>query len=103
MVSDEPRITAQTLKVLGALLDSAGKELSGAEIGRDIKLLSGSLYPILMRLEDAKWVTSRWEDSDPRVLGHPRRRFYRLTSSGARQARTAFENLLPKRGRLAWA
>ena len=46
----EPRITGPTLKVLGALLPGR-IELSGAEISRVTKLASGTLYPILYRLE----------------------------------------------------
>jgi len=50
------------------------------------KLKSGTLYPILLRLEQAKWLESRWEADDPRQLGRPRCRLYRLTGLGARKA-----------------
>jgi DNA-binding PadR family transcriptional regulator len=96
-------MTVPTLKVFRALMESAGGELSGAEIGRKAKLMSGTLYPVLMRLEDCGWLESRWETEDPKALGRPRRRFYRMTGIGETRARAAFRELQPAAGRLAWA
>ena len=103
MSSDQPRMSAPTIKVLGALLSSDRNELSGAEIGRVTKLASGTLYPILLRLEKAGWLESRWETENARALGRPRRRYYRITFLGARCARAAFKELEPALGRAAWA
>ena len=103
MSRDEPRITGPTLKVLGTLLASPIDEMSGAEITRATKLASGTLYPILFRLEGAGWLQSRWESEDPAQLGRPRRRFYRITGLGAARARSAFDDLAPAFGRQAWA
>jgi PadR family transcriptional regulator len=103
MNTHEPRITGPTLRVLGALLQSPRDELSGAEIGRATKLGSGTLYPILLRLEAAGWLASRWEVEDPATLGRPRRRFYRVTAAGASKAREAVSVLEPAFGRLSWA
>ena len=64
MSLDEPRITGPVLKVLGALLSSPRFELSGADVGRATKLASGTLYPILLRLEGAGWLESRWEEEN---------------------------------------
>ena len=102
-MGDEPRITGPTLKVLAALLSSPRDELSGAEIGRASKLASGTLYPILLRLEGAGWLQSRWEREDPSELGRPRRRFYRATALGAKKAKAAVKDLQPAFGRLSWA
>jgi len=101
-MADEPRITGPTLKVLAALLSSPRDELSGAEIGRAAKLASGTLYPILLRLEGAGWLTSRWEREAPNELGRPRRRFYRVTALGAKKAKAAVKDLQPAFGRLSW-
>ena len=98
----EPRITGPTLKVLGALLPDR-IELSGAEISRVTKLASGTLYPILYRLERAGWLEGRWEVDDPKALGRPRRRFYQVTALGARNARAAVKDLEPAFGRVSWA
>ena len=103
MSTNEPRITGPTLKVLGALLTGSNVELSGAEISRATKLASGTLYPILYRLEHAGWLESRWEEGDAKALGRPRRRFYRITALGATSATAVFKDLVPAFGRLAWA
>lgn len=96
----EPRLSQQTLKVLGALMEAPRDELSGAQIGQAGNLRSGTLYPILLRLESAGWLKSRWEDGDPSILGRPRRRFYRVTALGAKRARSAFGELEPAFRRL---
>lgn len=99
----EFRISAPMLKVLGALLSNPRDELSGAEIARMTKLASGTLYPILLRLEEAGWLSSRWEIGDPHELGRPRRRFYRVTALGAKRAKEAIRELRPLLGGAAWA
>jgi len=103
MDADPPRLSSQTLRVLGALMSSPGDELSGAQIGRTTKLATGTLYPILSRLERAGWVESRWEEGDPRILGRPRRRFYLITELGAKRATAAVDELQVAFGRLAWS
>lgn len=97
----EPRMTSQTIKVLAAI--SANARMSGADIGRQTKLPSGTLYPILLRLEGAGWLSSEWEYGDPAALGRPRRRFYQLTGEGAKQARAVAQELSAPIGRLAWS
>ena len=61
----------------------------GAEIGATAGLPSGTVHPILARLEGVRWLESRWEDINPRVEGRPARRYYRLTAGGAEAARAA--------------
>lgn len=102
MGSNGPQLTTQTLKVLGTFLNPPNVELSGADIARDTKIFSGTLYPILMRLEDAKWLESRWEASDAREGGGPRRRLYRMTALGAKRTKIAFLEFEPIVRRLAW-
>lgn len=92
MDRDGPRLTTQTLKVLAAIM-SIRDEASGAQIAQVTRLASGTLYPILLRLEQAKWVESHWETGDPRELGRPRRRFYRITGVGAKKTRAAFREM----------
>src|SRR5690348_7414033 len=84
-----PRMTVQTLLVLQALLRDPGKERYGLQISEQTGLLPGTAYPILLRLEQAGWVTSRWEDIDPHVEKRPPRRYYCLTAGGAVQASAA--------------
>jgi PadR family transcriptional regulator PadR len=75
--------------VVRALLRDPTHELYGIEVGRYAGLPSGTVHPILARLEGFGWLESRWEDVDPRVVGRPARRYYRLTSDGVVQARDA--------------
>lgn len=102
MASVKLRVTGPTLKILSALL-ATPNEISGAQIARITGLASGTLYPILMRLETARWVDSKWEDADPSELGRPRRRLYRVTALGARRAREVIEEVRADLGRLTWA
>jgi len=97
-----PRLTAQTLKVLNALMSDGSDGLSGAEIGRTAQLCSGTLYPILFRLEQAGWVRGRWERQTPEALGRPRRRLYRLTKLGVGSARSALQEFVSMIGALSW-
>lgn len=84
------RISLQTMKALEAFLENPAEELSGADVMQRSALASGTLYPILLRLESAGWFVSRWESIDPSAEGRPRRRLYRLTPSGLRRAGEIF-------------
>jgi PadR family transcriptional regulator PadR len=101
MGTNKPRITSQTLKVL-AILMSGTQEMSGAEIARSTKLSSGTLYPILLRLEEAGWVESRWETGDPHELGRPRRRFYQATGIGMKEAQSALREVVLSLKEFVW-
>jgi PadR family transcriptional regulator PadR len=75
--------------VLGVLLEDPQREVYGRELGDAAGLPSGTIHPILARLEGMGWLESRWEDIDPKAAGRPARRYYRLTSDGAVRAREA--------------
>ena len=102
MGTHEPRLTQQTLKVLGALISGRVRELSGADIAKSTQLSSGTLYPILYRLEQVGWVKSNWEVGDPALLRRPRRRYYRVTAEGARRVKEVVRELTPGNGRALW-
>lgn len=87
------RLSFQTLKALEAFLENPTEELSGADVHKHSGLASGTLYPILLRLESAGWFVSRWEAIDPASAGRPRRRLYRLTRSGLARASSVFASL----------
>lgn len=89
MVSSTPRMTIPSQLVLSALLADPTRELYGVEIGAAAGLPSGTVHPILARLEGVHWLESRWEDINPRVEGRPARRYYRLTAGGVEAARSA--------------
>ncbi|GAA3122761.1 hypothetical protein GCM10020254_82330 [Streptomyces goshikiensis] len=89
------RITAATLDVLEAFLASRD-ELHGFAVAKAAAKPTGSIYPILGRLEQAGWLTSHWETENPSE-GRPRRRFYTLTPDGTEQARAV---VIERRGKL---
>ena len=84
------RMSLQTLRVLEAFLENPADELAGADVQKRGQLASGTLYPILLRLEAAGWFVSRWEAVEPAHVGRPRRRLYRLTPSGLARASGVF-------------
>ncbi|MGH3898915.1 MAG: PadR family transcriptional regulator [Pseudonocardiaceae bacterium] len=84
-----PRMTLPTQLVLRAMLAEPTQEIYGLQIGQAAELPSGTIHPILARLEGCGWLESRWEDIDPAKEGRPRRRYYRLSAEGAECARTA--------------
>ncbi|MER5265887.1 PadR family transcriptional regulator [Actinosynnema sp. NPDC002837] len=77
------RIGGATVDVLEVLLGS-DQPRWGLEIIKLTGRPSGSVYPLLDRLERAGWVTSSWDDDSERR--GPRRRMYVLTPEGAQEA-----------------
>jgi len=100
-MSDDLRLSQQGLKVLRFLMETPREGRSGAEMSKATKVGSGTLYPMLARLEAAGWLTSEWEVIDPSEAGRPRRRFYRLTAIGQNSAREALVEL-QMTGEAAW-
>jgi PadR family transcriptional regulator, regulatory protein PadR len=89
MADGGPRMTIPTQLVLRALLEDPTRELYGVEVGAAAGLPSGTVHPILARLEGLRWLESRWEEIDTRAAGRPARRYYRLTADGVHWARAA--------------
>ena len=81
--------------ILASLEDG---QLHGYDIAREIARKSdglltfhvASLYPLLYKLEDRKWIQGRWVEK----AGQRRRRYYKLTADGRK-------TLTAQRGR--WA
>jgi PadR family transcriptional regulator PadR len=101
MKQKEPRLTHASLKVLRALLDSPVVRLSGADIHKESGVFTGTLYPLLLRFEAAGWLKSEWEDVDPKEVGRPRKRFYRLTPTGRARANAALASVSSRSGEAA--
>ena len=101
-MGDDVRLTQPALKVLRFLVETPREGRSGAEMSKATKVGSGTLYPMLARLEAAGWLTSEWEVIDPSEVGRPRRRFYRLTAIGQNNARKALADLQMAAGELVW-
>jgi DNA-binding PadR family transcriptional regulator len=87
------RITTTTARILAALLAEPDTDRYGLEIMKATGLASGSLYPVLHRLQAAGWVSAHWEEIDPAQARRPARRFYRLTPLGVTEARQALSRL----------
>jgi len=81
------RPSPQTAAVLAALAREPEAWRYGYELGKEVGLEAGTLYPILMRLSDRGLLEAGWE-SDPPV-GRPPRHLYRITGAGERAAAEA--------------
>jgi PadR family transcriptional regulator PadR len=79
------RRTPQTTAVLRMLREDASEQgLYGLQIAQALGMPTGSVFPILGRLERAGWIVGTWEDPEQAASAkrRRRRRYYRLTSLG---------------------
>jgi PadR family transcriptional regulator len=76
------------------MLDRSKAWCHGYELSRTTGLLSGTLYPLLIRLSEQGLLQARWEE--PAQPGKPPRHAYRMTPSGIALARSFEHN--PDRG-----
>lgn len=74
-------------RILRVFLEEPGKPRYGFELIRLTGLASGSLYPMLAKLEEAGWLAGIREEIDPKAAGRPRRVNYVLTGEGDTAAR----------------
>jgi PadR family transcriptional regulator PadR len=84
-------MSPHTIAVLRALAD-------GATYGFDVMdatgLASGTVYPILSRVERRGFVEASWEDPEShRSAGRPARKYYRLTKDGRRALAAAVDRM----------
>lgn len=70
----------QTLAILSVLADAQAEWLYGLELAERTGLKSGSLYPILIRLDERGLLESRW--IEPSMPGRPPRHAYRILPAG---------------------
>ena len=70
-------------------MDEPRKWHHGYDLSKATELLSGTLYPILMRLADREFLEHKWLEA--REAGRPPRHVYRLTPKGVAHAREQFE------------
>ena len=86
------QFSLSTLKVLSQLSKDA-KPTYGFALATQTGLRSGSLYPILKRLEGDGLVKSQWEQLNPAEAGRPPRRYLSLTQKGRVKAEEALDRL----------
>lgn len=93
-MSDQPKISTDTLKVLGTMLEDPIAWHYGLRLSKEAGIASGTVYPMLARLEGAGWLESKWEETGPDNEGRPRRRLYRLTGAGERAASERLDEIV---------
>src|SRR3982751_5402953 len=69
----------QMIRVLRALAADPARWRYGYDLGNEVGLKSGSLYPLLVRLAGRGLLEAPW---DPSMQGKPPRHLYRLTTTG---------------------
>lgn len=83
------RTTEPTIEVLQVLLASTAP-VWGLQLAKETGRPTGTIYPVLARLEDLGWVEGEWEDAPERK--GPRRRLYRITAGATALAAEAIES-----------
>lgn len=83
------RPSKQMLTLLRALAARPGEWRHGYDIMKETGLLSGTLYPLLMRMTDQGLVEAEWRE--PAQPGKPARHAYRLTAQGRALAQATGE------------
>lgn len=90
MASQQIRMTTPVRLVLGALAHADPDDpLWGYKLTELTGLGSGTIYPIMERLERRGYVSAKVETPPP--AGRPPRRFYELTGTGRELAASAWK------------
>ena len=77
-------VTYQSMRILNAFAVAPDRELSGADLLAAGTVSAGTLYPMLLRLEEAGLLKSRWTEVKRQIQGTPRRKVYQITGMGIR-------------------
>lgn len=89
------KLTASLERVLRVFLSDINAPRYGYDLMKEANLPSGTLYPMLTRLQDEGLLTSAWESSPDDGSGRPPRKYYRLTGEGVRTARLEIARISP--------
>jgi DNA-binding PadR family transcriptional regulator len=81
------KLTGPLDRVLRVLVADPTMPHYGYDLMKAARVPSGTLYPMLARLQQEGLIDSEWEDPRPDVGGRPPRKYYQLTAEGARVAR----------------
>jgi PadR family transcriptional regulator len=81
------KLTGPLERVLRVLTADPSAQHYGYDLMKAARLPSGTLYPMLARLQQEGLVQSEWEAQREDAGGRPPRRYYRLTAEGVRVAR----------------
>ena len=103
-IASRRKISLATAKILTEFLANPAGDQYGFALMKATGLASGSLYPILDRLETMRWIEGFDEPIDEWEQGRPRRRLYRLTPDGEAEAPNAVDEFVRDVERLGrWA
>ncbi|HYI48334.1 MAG TPA: PadR family transcriptional regulator [Allosphingosinicella sp.] len=78
-------LSPQARTILAILADSGTRWLHGYDLCHRGAVKSGTLYPLLIRLEEQGYLEAEWQA--PAQAGRPPRHAYRLTATGRALAR----------------
>jgi|SRR5215469_6878429 len=92
------KLTAPLERVLRVFLADVSARHYGYDLMKAAKLPSGTLYPMLARLQDQGLVSSEWEPQPQDVAGRPPRKYYQLTGDGIQVARFELAQAATMRG-----
>jgi DNA-binding PadR family transcriptional regulator len=79
------KLTGPLERVLRVFLADPAAPRYGYDLMKASRLPSGTLYPMLARLQEQGLVSSAWEPAE--AGGRPPRRYYRLTDDGIETGR----------------
>ena len=81
------KMTGPLERVLRVFLADVSAPRYGYDLMKAARLPSGTLYPMLARLQDEGLVAAEWEQQREDAAGRPPRKFYQLTGEGVRVVR----------------
>ncbi len=93
------KLTAPLERALRVLVADPAARHYGYDLMKAARLASGTLYPMLARLQEEGLVESEWEEQRPEAGGRPPRKYYRLTAEGASVARVELARASARPGR----
>lgn len=86
-------LSAPARKVLAIMAGAGARWWHGYELCQQAGVKSGTLYPLLIRLEAQHYLKAEWQQ--PAEAGRPPRHAYRLTAAGRQLARDNPPELVP--------
>jgi len=86
-------LSPQARTILAGLLAAAREWRHGYDLARAAGVKSGTLYPLLIRLEAQGHLEAEWQPPEP---GRPPRHAYRLTATGVQLARDNPPEMAPR-------
>lgn len=89
--NQEVPLTLQGIQVLRFFLPRSEFWHAGYDVAKATRMASGSMYPLLKRLEGYGLLISKWQE--PTVNNRRRYHIYQMTEKGCRIAQKALDDL----------